>query len=74
MLPVHCVPQTESLYSNRIQPTLHVPQPKSADYAKRTGESALDKQGRTLILPLMACNYHMKLTCNSLNLARAKYY
>lgn len=40
MLPVHCIPQTQSLYNDRIQPALYVPQPESADHAEWTGESA----------------------------------
>ena len=59
MLPVHCVPQTESLYSNRLQPTLHVPQPESADHAQRIGETTL-AQFRNLILLLLACKYHVE--------------
>ena len=51
MLPVHCVPPTESLHSNRIQPTLHVSQPEPADHAQRTGEEALVQQRRAFILP-----------------------
>lgn len=41
MFPVHCIPQTKSLYNDRIQPALHVPQPESADHAQRTGENTL---------------------------------
>lgn len=40
MLPVHCVSNAESLYDDRIQRTLHVPQPQSADHAQWTGEAA----------------------------------
>lgn len=50
MLPVHCVPQTESLYNHRIQPALYVPQPESADHAKWTGETAL--------VQFTTCTYH----------------
>lgn len=60
MLPVHCVPQTESLYSNRIQPALYVSQPESADHAQRTGETELVQQRR-------ACCYQIELIMLFLN-------
>lgn len=41
MLPVHRIPQTQNLYNDRIQPTLYVSQPESADHAKRTGEALM---------------------------------
>lgn len=59
MLPVHCVPQPESLYSNRIQPTLYVPQPESADHAQRTGETTQVQNIRSQ--SLVACNYNMEV-------------
>lgn len=40
VLLVHRVPHTQSFYHHRIQRTLHVPQPASADHAQRTGEAA----------------------------------
>lgn len=52
MLPVLCVPHSESLYSNRIQRPLHVSQPAPTDNAQRTGETAQTHWRRTLMLLL----------------------
>lgn len=55
MLPVHCVPQTKSLYSNRIQQPLYVSKPESADHAKWTGETSVQRKKTAFVFFF---NYH----------------